>query len=249
MATKLHQIIAVEKGVKSRAHADFTKAHHDLAKQALLAGITRTYQPAQEGGETFPPEATRVQLRATEVIAEVVELLTRLFDVTATREWANTMARADVVVDGVTIIANAPVTYLLFLEKQLTDLRTFIAKLPVLDPAEAWAFDPTSDAYATGQVLTTRTRKVPRNHVKAEATKEHPAQVEVYYEDVTVGHWRTVKFSGALPASQVKALRARVERLQEAVKVAREEANGLEVEDVHVGARVLNYLFGDVAAG
>jgi hypothetical protein len=213
--TKLHQI----------------KAHHDLQKQALLAGITRTYQPSQEGGETFPPEATRVQLRATDVIGEVVELLTRLFDVTATREWANTMARADVVVDGV------------------TDLRTFIAKLPVLDPAEAWAFDPTTDAYATGQVLTTRTRKVPRNHVKAEATKEHPAQVEVYYEDVTVGHWRTVKFSGALPASHVKALRARVERLQEAVKVAREEANALEVEDVHVGARVLNYLFGDVATG
>jgi hypothetical protein len=248
MPTKLHQVIAVEKGVKSRTHADLTRAHHDLQKPALLSGISRTYQPADEGGETFPPEATRVQLRATEVIGDVVQMLTRLFDVTATREWANTHARADLVVDGETLIEQVPVTYLLFLEKQLTDLRTFIAKLPVLDPAETWTFDPTVDAYATGQVMTTRTRKVPRNHVKAEATKEHPAQVEVYYEDVTVGHWRTVKFSGALPASQVKALRGRVERLQEAVKVAREEANALEVAEAHVGARVLDYLFGDVSA-
>ena len=47
---------------------------------------------------------------------------------------------------------------------------------------------------------TLRTKKVPRNHVKAEATEKHPAQVEVYYEDVAVGYWTTVKFSGALPA-------------------------------------------------
>ena len=68
-----------------------------------------------------------------------------------------------------------------------------------------------------------------------DATLPHPAQVEVYYEDVTVGHWRTVKFSGALPASQVKALRARVERLQEAVRPYRTPA-GLEFPGVSLVA-------------
>jgi len=67
--------------------------------------------------------------------------------------------------------------------------------------------------------------------------------VEVYYEDVTVGHWRTIKFSGALPATRVNELLARVEKLQEAVKFAREEANNLEVEDVKTGEAVLSYLF------
>jgi hypothetical protein len=122
-------------------------------------------------------------------------------------------------------MAGVPATYLLLLERQLVDLRTFIDKLPVLDAAESWEFDPVQDCYATGAVETTKTRKVPRNHVKAEATKEHPAQVEVYYEDVTIGRWRTVKYSGALPASRVHELRDRVEHLQEAVKFAREEAN------------------------
>ena len=85
---------------------------------------------------------------------------------------------------------------------------------------------------------------MPRNHVKAEATEKHPAQVEVYYEDVAVGYWTTVKFSGALPAQRVNELLERVEKLQHAVKFAREEANGTEVTDQRVGDAVFGYLFG-----
>jgi hypothetical protein len=132
---------------------------------------------------------------------------------------------------------------LLFLEKQLVDLHTFIKKLPVLDASETWTLDTSADCWATEPVQTVRTKKIPRNHVKAEATDKHPAQVEVYYEDVTVGYWRTVKFSGALPARRVNELLERVERLQEYVKFAREEANNLEVEDQKVGATVLGWLF------
>jgi hypothetical protein len=231
--------------VKARAHSQITEHHHRLQKLPLLSGISRTYQPKDEGGEEFPAESTRVQVRADDVIKDTVEVLTRLFDVTATREWANDTARASVVLDGRTIVEDAPVTYLLFLEKQLVDLRTFVDKLPVLDAAEEWEFDETKDCFATAPVETTKTRKIPRNHVKAEATKEHPAQVEMYFEDVTIGHWRTIRYSGALPATRVKALRERVERLQEAVKIAREEANSTEVTDKRVGRAVLDYVFAD----
>jgi hypothetical protein len=241
---KLNQIIAVEKGVKSRSFAELTASHHTLQKQAALSGISRTYQPKDEEGERLPPESTRVQVKAEEVVRETTRILTKLFDVTATKDWANCTARADVVVDGRTILAEVPVTYLLFLEKQLVDLHTFIRKLPVLDAAESWSYDSSADCFATEPVQTLRTRKVPRNHVKAEATEKHPAQVEVYHEDVTVGYWRTVKFSGALPASRVNELIDRVEKLQAAVKFAREDANGTEVEDRKVGERVLGYLFG-----
>jgi hypothetical protein len=170
--------------------------------------------------------------------------LTRLFDVTATKDWANTQAKADVVVDGQVLLSQVPATYLLFLEKQLVDLHTFVRKLPVLDAAETWTFDGSSDAWATEPLQTTRTKKIPRNHVKAEATEHHPAQVEVYYEDVVVGYWRTVKFSGALPASRVNELIGRVEKLQQAVKFAREEANNVEVEDQKMGEKIFKYIFG-----
>ncbi|HMA34601.1 MAG TPA: hypothetical protein VKY74_08980 [Chloroflexia bacterium] len=240
---RLNQIIAIEKGIKSRTFQELTEAHHVLQKPAQLAGIARVYRPKDEEGEQFPPESTRVQIKADEIIRQTVTILTELFDVTATKDWTNCVARADVVVDGQTLLAGVPVTYLLFLEKQLVDLHTFIKKLPVLDASESWSVDTAADAYASEPMQTVKTKKIPRNHVKAEATDKHPAQVEVYYEDVIVGYWRTVKFSGALPAQRVHELLERVERLQQAVKFAREEANNTEAAEQKVGARVFGYLF------
>lgn len=240
---KLNQIIAVEKGVKSKSFADLTEAHHAVQKTGPLAGIARVYQPRDEEGEQLPPESTKVQIKAEDILRSVGTTLTRLLDVTATKDWANCEARADVVVDGRTIVADVPVTYLLFLEKQLVDLHTFVKKLPVLDAAETWVRDDSTDSWRTEPVRTTRTKRVPRNHVKAEATEHHPAQVDVYYEDVTVGTWTTVKFSGALPAKRVNEILDRIIALQTAVKFAREEANGTDVTDRRVGAAVFGYLF------
>ena len=129
-------------------------------------------------------------------------------------------------------------------EKQLNDLHTFVQKLSVLDPAESWHPDPTQDCWASDPAETSKTKKVPRNHVKAEATEKHPAQVEVYHEDIVVGYWKTVKFSGAVPAARVRELTERVEKLQRAVKMAREEANSAPAEKVQTGDRVFGYLFG-----
>jgi hypothetical protein len=240
---KLNQVIAIEKGTKSRSLQDLTEAHHNLQKTTLLAGIARTYRPKDEEGEQLPPEATRVQIRAEDVIRSTSETLTKLFDMVATKDWANCDAKADVVVDGKVLLSQVPATYLLFLEKQLVDLHTFVKKLPVLDASESWTFDLSADCWATEPVSTLKTKKVPRNHVKAEATEKHPAQVEVYYEDVVVGTWRTIKFSGALPARRVNELLDRVEKLQEAVKFAREEANNRDVTEQKIGATVFLYLF------
>ena len=244
MATKLNQMLAVSKGVKSEAQRAFTDAHRDVQKQPLLSGISRTYQPKDDDGERLPSESTKVQITATGVIADVKTTLVRLFDVVATLDTANTHAKADVVVDGNVLVRDAPVTYLLFLEKQLTDLHTFVSKLPTLDPSENWTFSESAGHYAADAVQTTRTKKVPRNHVKAEATEKHPAQVEMYTEDVITGLWTTIKFSGALPATEVRAMLGRLTKLQEAVKFARESANGTEIEDVKVGGAILGYLFG-----
>lgn len=239
---RLNQIIAIEKGIKSRSVQELAAAQQAISKPALLSGISRTYRPKDEDGEQLPPESNKVQVKAEEIIRHTVEILTKLFDITATKDWTNCQARADVVVDGQTLLTQVPVSYLLFLEKQLVDWHAFVKKLPVLDAAETWNFDASADCWATEPVQTVRTKKIPRNHVKAEATEHHPAQVEVYYEDVSIGYWRTVKFSGALPASRVNQLLERIEKLQQAVKFAREEANNTEATDQQVGQRVFQYL-------
>ena len=97
---KLNQIIAIEKTVKSQSLRELTDAHKLLQKDSLLAGIARTYRSRDDEGETYPPESTRVQVRADEMIDKTVEILSKLFDVTATKDWANNNARADVTIDG-----------------------------------------------------------------------------------------------------------------------------------------------------
>lgn len=243
--TKLNQIIAVEKGVKSKANRDFTDLHREVTKTPLLSGISRTYQPKDDEGDKLPSESTLVQVKAEDVLAKVTTSLTNLFDVTLTKEAANASATANVVVDGKPILSDVPVTYLLFLEKQLVEIREFVSKLPILDPAESWTKDPSSGAYATGIIQTVKTKKVMKNWVKAAATDKHPAQVDVYHEDVIVGTWSTKKFSGALPADRVNTLITRVEALQTAVKYAREEANGTNITDLKAGTQVFDYLFAE----
>lgn len=241
---KLNQIIAVEKGVKNECNVAITAAYHELQKGALFQGIARTYEPRDEDGERFPPEQQKVQKRAADLLAFTADTMTKYWDVTLTKDAANQTAKASVVVDGHVVVKDAPVTFLLFLEKQLGDLATMIKKLPVLDPGESWKHDAGQDCFATEPVMTTKTKKVPKAFVKVAATKEHPAQVETFTEDVLVGNWKTVKFSGALPQKKITEVLERIGKLQSAVKFAREEANTIPVDDKHVGKEVFAFILG-----
>lgn len=242
---KLNAILAVEKTAKSEGEKTLTKAYQDVQKDVLINGISRNYQPRDEEGDQLPSESTQVQKSAEAFLKDVADGMSRLFDVTLTKDSANREASADVKVDGKTILKDVPVTYLLFLEKKLIDIKTFITKIPILDPASKWTADENQEAgvYAADPVKTTRTKKIPRNHVLSEATDKHPAQVQVYQEDVIIGDWTTVKFSGALPAARKAALLDRVNRLSDAVKVAREEANSIEAKDREAADAVFGFLF------
>lgn len=241
---KLNQIIAIEKHSKGTLNDDITAAYHLVQKTEPLKGIARVYTPKDDEGDKLPPESTRVQVNVEDALKLIAKSMSKLFDITATKDFANCNARADVRLDGEILLTSVPVTYLLFLEKQLTDMHTIAKKFPTLDPAESWSFDPAQNAFATEPVQSVRTKKVLRNHVKAEATDKHPAQVDTYSEDIVVGYWRTVKYSGALPAKRLGEILDRIDKLRDAVKFAREEANSIEVTNQTVGETVFAYLFG-----
>jgi hypothetical protein len=240
---KLNQVIAVVASKKKKATEKLTEAYHKIQKPPLFDGISRTYQPKDEDGEKLPAEFKSIQVKVGDLVKDAAEVLTEMYDVVATQDWANRSAKADVAVGGKTILSGVPVTYLLFLEKQLNDVATFVGKLPTLDPAEEWKYDNASDSWATTPAESVRTKKVPKAFVKAPATKEHPAQVDTFHEDVLAGYWKTIKFSGAIPAKRKNELLDRVQALHEAVVKAREEANGIDAPPVSVGKEVFGYLF------
>jgi hypothetical protein len=248
--TALHQIIAVERGVVADAEKKVADIRHVLAiggDNDPLTGISKVYESRQgEEGDQLPAQSRRVQLTVPELLGHVRSHLTRLFDVKFTREYANTQARADVVVNGTTLVKDVPAGYLLFLETQLTQLITgLIDRLPALNPAEDWNSDGTpAGVWKSAPRRTERTRKVPQVQVLYEATAAHPAQVRPYETDVIEGYWTTIKFSGQLPAKVIQEMRARAVEVLEAVRFAREHANTITVTDRKAGNAILGYVLG-----
>lgn len=243
--TRLNQIIAVRPDVSSRAERDETDLYHQIQASTTLFGITKVYKPKVDDGDQYAGESKLVETKADQVVAGFGKSMERLFDLTLTLESTNCDAKADVVVDGAVLLKDAPVTYLLFLEKQLIRIRAFINKQPTLDPAQKWSWDADAGVHRSEPTVTNKVRKVPAVQVLYEATKEHPAQTKPYEDTVLEGYWTTTFFSGALPASHKAALITRVDKLTEAVTFAREQANQHEVTDRKAGSAIFGYLLGE----
>jgi hypothetical protein len=240
--SKLNQIIAIEKGVKSRVYGRVTELHKLSQRAEPYNGFSKNFRKKDEDGENYPPERKKVQLIARDLLREVARLQTELFDVTATKDWANCRARADVVVGGRTLIKDAPVTYLLFLEKQMSDLRSFIGKLPTLDESDEWSPDPNSHLFRTPKITTHKTRKVQRPIVLYDATEHHPAQTQLISEDIIVGWWDTVKHSGAIPVPEKQRVLERIDKMVKAIKFAREAGNAIDAEEQKIGEAIFGFL-------
>lgn len=242
---KLGQVVAVLAGKRTASDKGVTAVYHTFQKPQLFQGLSKRYSPNNEEGETFPDETQNIQQKVPDLLAQIRGHLAETLDLMATQDKTNCLAKANVVVDGVTILTDAPATHLLWLEKQLTDLHTNMAHIPVLDPQEKWTWDANAACYVSEPSESNKTKKVMRSHVLYEATDKHPAQCQSYTEDVVVGRWKTLKFSGAIPAQEKIALMARVAKLRDAVKVAREEVNAsTEALSVAYAETMFDYILG-----
>ena len=242
---KLNQLIAILQSVKTNAAKGKTEVYQLCQKNALFQGLSRTYQSREEDGFIYPSESQKMMLKADELVDKFTLACAELFDLAATQDFANTEAKASIAIDGQTIVADVPVSYLLFLEKQLQDIKTFITSLPVLSIDKDWQRDPNRSCYVTSPKETVKTKKITDFVVAYEATEHHPAQIKEVSKDVIEGIWSLVEFSGALPQDRVNLLLNRVDKLQKATIQAREEANSREVQQRQVASNIFGYLFAE----
>lgn len=243
---RLISIVMLQRVIKERTSRLISEAYKNAQKPALFTGISREYTPLAEDGQPLPSEHLNVQLVATSLLSAVAEDFTKYWDATATRDRGNQLARSDVKVRGEMILEQVPTSTLLFLEKQLIDLRTFITALPVLETAKEWVTDSVTGVSRTPTpVKTTRSEKVEETDVVVQPTERHPAQVRDRVRDQIVGTWATTHLSGALTPAQQHKLVGRVNELIDAVKVAREEGNVIMVDDVQIGSALFGFITGD----
>jgi hypothetical protein len=240
---KLNQVIAVASTKKSAAKSELERAYHTLQKPDLFSGLHKVYKPKNEDGDRLPEESKKIQQKVVDVIASVEEAWTNMVDVVVTNDSGNANAKADVVVNGAIILESVPVTSLIFLEKQLTDLATLVNNIPVLPESLEWTYDSGAGIYRSNTIDTNRSKKVQKPIVLYPHSEHHAAQTQLITEDENVGTWSTTALSSALTANQVKEVRGRVAQLKEAVVKAREEANNTEVENRAVGAKAFSFIF------
>ena len=243
---KLCQLVAVERGIKTRNYNELTTLNKAVEKPLLFNGFHKRYKANDDKGEVLPEENQKVQFNAKEILNTVSRLMTESITMEARKDWTNCEAVANVSIDGTVLIKDAPISFLLYLEKQLDDVKTIASNIPLLDPAEDWTLDANSSLWKSKETQTHRTKKEQRPIVLIQPTPEHPGQAQLINEDILVGHWHLQKMSGALSKPEKTNLLNRIDRMIDAVKEATQTANMTEeVQAPDAGAAIFQYILAE----
>lgn len=241
--THLHEILAVEADARSEATRVIAEAVRTFSnKPAHFLGHVKTTEMFSEDDRAPAPEVVAITETVPAKLAYVAAQYGRYIDVVYCKERANQNAKADLIIDNVVLISDAPATFLLGLESKLIDLKKVISEVPTLAPGQSWDIDGLETYRSFPDKETFVTKKLPRSTVLYEATEHHPAQVEKWSEDVRVGRNVTQVTSSMVPVARKAELLDRINKLIAAARQARQRANTQSVDNENVAHFLMNYL-------
>jgi hypothetical protein len=230
---KLNQVIAIEKDAKAQSNSALDTTQNLFKKSPLFTGYIKQYQSFDDEARAEQPETGRVQHTVENLLRDVRKSMTKSLNLTATKDFSNCDARADVTIKDQTIVSNVPATHLLYLEKVLTRWKDFILSIPTLDASVDWVKDDAQGLMKIKEPKKSHRMKKTRKHtIVHPPTPQHPAITDHIDEDVAIGEFT------------LTLLLDRVSELHASVKTAREEANTLTVSQGDVADRVFDYLLG-----
>jgi len=216
-------------------------------KQAHFMAFVKRYEPfAEEEKATEAIEEQKsLDTTVNAKLEYMFESVVNYIDCFAQVEATNQVAKADLIVDGKTLVANVPATVLLGLESKLRVMKEVLDEIPTLAPGISWKKDASKGPNIWKREqdeVSFRTRKEPKSKTLYEATKEHPAQIEKWSENVNIGKYITSHWCGMLSPAEKSDLLGRLDKLTRAVKVARQRANIAEVVDIHIADKLVSFL-------
>lgn len=254
---KMHELLATFEDQKGQA----TKTRTDLMatftnKSHLFRKKTVTFRSNQENVAPVTEAQSDIQTTLHKELDWVGNFLAKAMDVGYQIDIGNTQAKADIVVEDahgkpVLEVKGVPATSLLQLEKNLVQVRELALTIPTLDPAQGFSADTSSGKgiWKAREVVKDRTKKDKKVLTLAQATEKHPAQVQVYDVDVTVGTTLEQEWSSATtPALKAEVLN-RCDVLIQAVKKARSRANSIDLDVAanKIGKQLLDHVFQPLA--
>lgn len=248
MATKLHELLAVKENVDNQAkqmRTDLTATFEK--KRHLFEETQKNFTPLEENAKTVREEQKDIQTSVYKEIGWISKILAKAMDVNYQIDLANTLAKADVLVDGEALLKDVPATNLLLLSKRMAEIKVLVDAIPTLDPAKGFRPDPDKGKgiYRAREVSKSRTKKVNKVVTLAPATDKHPAQVQLVPEDVAIGTIQELEWSAMITPALKSDILERLEELTRAVKKAQAKANETQIEVTGntIGKKILDYIF------
>jgi len=248
MSTKLHEILAVENDLEKVATNMIDEAKVTFNKKVnLFQGQVKTAEMFDNDAPTPTPEVIKLEETVPSKLKYVGKAVARWLDVVLQKEKTNQIAVADLVVDGDVLATAVPATFLLGLENKVKRLRDMYIDIPTLQPGIRWELTPDEgeNIYAAADPIERFiTSKQVKSTVLYEATKEHPAQIDKWTEDVKTGRYLVYPTSGMITPARKAEILDRLDRLGQAAKAARMRANSAEVKKESIGQTLMDFING-----
>lgn len=248
---KLHEVIAVEKDIRSTAAKIVAETNNTFGKKhQLFSTHQKLYEPLKEGDPDKGEEETAQPITTIgDKLSYFETHMVRLFDAILQKEDANSKAKEDIVIfndnDKVILAEKVPVSALVQLENIFEEIRTNVYDtIPTLDPTKRWVEDKAAGAgrYLTDVTTRLSSKKIQKPLVLHPGNDKHPPQVQLITEDTPVGNYKINYFSGMISPADKSALLRRVDQMIEAIKKARARANDTEVVSLKIGKRLFKYI-------
>lgn len=247
-----HQLLGIESTLLESSVAIaketmdiFKKNHH------LMRGENKTLEmfsdgdseeALQEQNKSFTKIATTVEQR----LDYTFEYWVKWLDCVLQKEITNqTVAKADLIVNGETILKDVPATFLLGLESKLKQIQKLILAAPTLDPSIDWVADEAAGkgVYKNpNKEVKLKTQKMPMHKSIAQATSQHKEQIHIYDDLVPVGKFISEKTCGHITPAQKNRYLKKIEVLMIAVSNKRHEANNCEASNQVIGKKLIDFI-------
>jgi len=233
----LHALLAVEpelKGEFDKILAEGKKTFKDKsghfdAHHRTLKMKDASRQQEEAAGEDHKAMVTTVPAK----LEYTGQAFKAYIDAVLQKELTNQKAKADLVIDGEVVLKDAPATFLLALENKLKYFRAMAEEVPTWAPGIEWKADEGmgKGVYKAQHPETAlKTEQIIKPQVLYPATDKHPAQVDKLSEQVPVGLFVKVRWTGTVSPAQKSDLLGEIDKIIRYVKQARMSANETQIE-------------------
>lgn len=241
----LVEIISLSQRAQTTLAQLFNEAIGTFTKKAdHFSGQLRKYNTATDDDIELDAEDTIVVTNAEDKLNYVFDSFIESIDLNLTKENSNAGAVGTIEVNGTVWKEGIPVNAILTAETHIKRLRDLILAVPTLEPKESWSKtkDNKPALYTSATKSRIKTKKVETFQTVAEATKDHPAQVQKVFNDVVAGTWETTLLSGKIRPHTKSLMLKRVDELSGIFKNAREAANNAVAKELKLGTQIRDYI-------